>query len=560
MNKKCVQCVADFQVTRDDLDFYAKMSPTFAGKKFQIPVPDLCPDCRMQRRMIFRNESSLYHRKCSKTGQKIIAMYDENVPFPVYAPKEWFGDSWDGRDYGREFDFSRPFFEQFVELRDKVPHLSLISSNNQNCDFCNIVGECKDSYLIYGSVYCENCLYGSPFNCKKCVDSLVLRDSELCLECVDSDKLYNCVFCQNCSNSHDLKFCYAVHNCQDCFGCVNLSHKQYCIFNEQYSKEEYEKNLAKLDLKHEGMVKMVMTKLNELKLELPQRYYIGTNNEDVSGNYIFNSKNCHESYGLGECRDVKYSYQLLKLQDSQDVNNGEFGELIYDVMALFNTVSRSAFCYFIWDQIDSLYYCGMCNKNVRDCFGCVGLKHAQYCILNKQYTQGEYERMVARIIEHMRAEASAREGVGSEWGKFFPAAVSTFAYNESVASEYFPMSKDEVLKRGFHWKEMEGAENAGATDAVICEVTGKPFKIILQERAMYEKFGLPLPRRSPKQRHIDRIALRNPMKLWERKCSKCGGFVRTSYGPERKEIGRIPHATSSLSLIYCEKCYREEIY
>lgn len=540
MNKKCTQCGIDFQITQEDLDFYAKMSPTFDGKKFAVPAPELCPDCRMQRRMIFRNESSLYHRKCSKTGQKIIAMYDENVPFPVYAPKEWFGDSWDARDYGRDFDFSRGFFEQFVELRDKVPHLALISSNNQNCDFCNIVGECKDSYLIYGSVYCENCLYGSPFNCKKCVDSLVLRDSELCLECMDSDKLYNCMYCQNCSNSHDLKFCCAVHNCQDCFGCVNLSHKKYCIFNEQYTKEEYEKNLAKLNMKHEGMIKMIMAKLNQLKMELPQRFYIGTNNEDVSGNYIFNSKNCHDSYGLGECRDVKYSYQLLKVNDSQDVNNGEYGELIYDVMALFNTVSRSVFCYFIWDQIDSLYYCGMCNKNVRDCFGCIGLKHAQYCIFNKQYTKEEYEKTVAKIIECMRKSG--------EWGRFFPASVSTFAYNESVASEYYPMSKEEVVKRGFKWKEMEGAENTGATDAIKCEVTGKPFRIIQQEKEMYEKFGLPLPKRSPKQRHIDRIALRNPMKLWERKCSKCGDVMKTSFGPEKNDT------------VFCEKCYREEVY
>lgn len=540
MDKKCTQCGVGFQVIQEDLDFYDKISPIFAGEKFAIPAPNMCPGCRMRLRMTFRNESSLYHRKCSKSGQKIIAMYDENVPFPVYSPKEWFGDSWDGRDYGRDFDFSRSFFEQFVELRDKVPHLSLVSSNNQNCDFCNIVGECKDSYLIYGSVHCEGCLYGSPFSCKKCVDSLLLRNSELCLECMDSDKLYNCAYCQNCSNSNDLKFCDSVHNSSDCFACVNLSHKKFCIFNEQYSEEEYKKNMAKIDLKQEGMIRIVMAKFNDLKKELPQRCYIGTNNEDVSGNYIFNSKNCHDAYGLGECRDVKYSFQLLKLDDSQDVNNGEYAELIYNVSALFGSVSRCAFSYFLWDQLDSVYYSGFCNKNVMDCFGCVGLKHSQYCILNKQYTKEEYEKMVAKIIKYMI-------GTG-EWGEFFPASVSTFAYNESVASEYYPMSKEEVLKNGFKWKEMDGAENTGATDAVKCEVTGKPFRIIPQEKEMYEKFALPLPKRSPKQRHIDRIAMRNPMKLWRRKCSKCGELVETSFEPERKEI------------IFCEKCYREEVY
>ena len=258
-----------------------------------------------------------------------------------------------------------------------------------------MVGDCKDCYLIYGSVDCVDCYYGSPFKCKKCCDSLLLRNSELCLQCVDSDRLYNCAYCQNCSNSHDLCFCYAVHNCFDCFACVNLSHKQYCILNKQYSEAEYKKIVAGLN------VSDILPKWEALKKDLPQRFYIGVNNEDVSGNYIFNSKNCHDVYGLSECRDVKYSYQLLGVNDCLDVNNGEYGELNYAVMAFFSNVSRCLFSYFLWDGMDGLIYSAFCNKNVRDCFGCVGLKHAQYCILNKQYTKDEYEEMVPRIIEHM---------------------------------------------------------------------------------------------------------------------------------------------------------------
>ena len=209
-------------------------------------------------------------------------------------------------------------------------------------------------------------------------------------------------------------------------------------------------------------------------------------------------------------------------------------------MAFFSNVSRCLFSYFLWDGMDGLIYSAFCNKNVRDCFGCVGLKHAQYCILNKQYTKDEYEEMVPRIIEHM-----IKMG---EWGKFFPADVSTFAYNESVACEYFPLSKDEVLAKGWHWKNLVGAENRGVTDAVICEITGKPFRIIPQERGIYERFGLDLPRRSPKQRHIDRIVLRNPMYLWDGRCAKCAADFMTSYAPGKQEK------------VYCEKCYREVVY
>ena len=531
MKKECKKCLVSFEVFAEDLKFYDKVSPVFGGKKFLVPEPDECSECRMISRMVFRNESTLYHRKCSETGKAIISMYDENVPFPVYSPAVWFGDAWDARDYGRDFDFERPFFEQYRELRDKVPHLSMISSNNVNCDYCNIVGECKDSYLIYGSIECEDCYYGSPFSSKKCCDSLLLRDSELCLQCVDSEKLYNCVFCQNCSNSNDLKFCFAVYNSSDCFACVNLSHKRFCILNEQYSEEEYKRKLAEMNKTE------VLIKWQDLKKKSPQRYYSGVNNEDVSGNYIFNSKNCHEVYGVGECRDMNYCFQMMKVNDTYDVNNGEYGELNYFIMAINGHVSRSLFSYFLWDAIDSLIYCGYCNKHVRDSFGCIGLKHAQYCILNKQYTKEEYEELVPKIIEHMQKTG--------EWGQFFPVELSSFAYNESVASEYYPLSKEEALVSGFKWRDFEGAENKGAGDAVVCEVTGKPFKIIPQERVMYERFGLPLPRRSPKQRHIDRIALRNPMKLKAGKCAKCGiGFETSCVG----------------GLVYCEKCYQEAVY
>jgi hypothetical protein len=36
------------------------------------------------------------------------------------------------------------------------------------------------------------------------------------------------------------------HHCQDCFSCIGLKNKQYCIFNKQYTKAEYEKTVAHL--------------------------------------------------------------------------------------------------------------------------------------------------------------------------------------------------------------------------------------------------------------------------------------------------------------------------
>jgi len=57
--------------------------------------------------------------------------------------------------------------------------------------------------------------------------------------------------------------------------------------------------------------------------------------------------------------------------------------------------------------------------------------------------------------------------------------------------------------------------------AIECEITKKPFKIIREELEFYRKHNLPIPRRHPDQRHLDRMKLRNPRKLFMRKCDKC---------------------------------------
>jgi CxxC-x17-CxxC domain-containing protein len=72
--------------------------------------------------------------------------------------------------------------------------------------------------------------------------------------------------------------------------------------------------------------------------------------------------------------------------------------------------------------------------------------------------------------------------------------------------------------------------------------------IVKQELDFYRKYNLPIPKRHPDQRHEDRVRLKNPRKLFERKCDKCGKDIKTTYSPSRPEI------------VYCEECYNKEIY
>ena len=83
-----------------------------------------------------------------------------------------------------------------------------------------------------------------------------------------------------------------------------------------------------------------------------------------------------------------------------------------------------------------ILYSMYCAQNVSHLFGCVGLRNKQYCVLNKQYTKDEYEKLVAKIIEQMQQRG--------EWGQFFHPALSPFGYNETVAQEYYPSTFEQA--------------------------------------------------------------------------------------------------------------------
>jgi hypothetical protein len=206
-----------------------------------------------------------------------------------------------------------------------------------------------------------------------------------------------------------------------------------------------------------------------------------------------------------------------------------------------------------------LLYCWYIQSS-KNCFGCAHIHNKQYCIFNKQYTKAEYEALVLKIIEHMK-----RTG---EWGEAFPLTLSPFGYNKTTAHLYYPLTKDEVVAKGWKWDDEEPEipkvknvidaaqlpDAIGETPddvlqwAIRCEVTGRPFRIIAQELAFYREQSIPLPRRSPDQRHLDRFALRNPRHLWSRTCAKCSDPIQTTYAPERPEK------------VYCERCYLEAVY
>ena len=138
-----------------------------------------------------------------------------------------------------------------------------------------------------------------------------------------------------------------------------------------------------------------------------------------------------------------------------------------------------------------------------------------------------------------------------EWGEFFPFKSSKFPYNETVAFEYAPMTKEQTLAKGLMWTERETDDQEEADrdpDALSCKECGKNYKVIFKESDFYKKFGLGAPESCYDCRHKVRFAKRNSRHMHDRECGKCGKGIRTTYAPEQPE------------LVYCEECYREAIY
>jgi hypothetical protein len=561
MNRTCTQCSADFRITDDDLAFYDKSAPVIAGKKYPYPPPVLCSTCRLQRRLAHINESKLYRRTSAKSGKEIVSIFSPDKPFVVYEPKEWWGDDWDAMDHGKPVDLKSSLTGQFQGLFKKVPLQALYVDSNENSDYVNYSGWDKNCYLCFCTDYSQDCQYcHSTYYAKNVVDCLAALSCELCYECVSCKGCYSLAFAQNCMNCSDGAFLFDCLGCKNCFGCTGLRQKEYCFFNEQLTKEEYAKRVAAVGCSSASTVTHMREKLSALALRLPRRCYSGQQNENITGNVLLNCRNVRECFDSTDLEDCKYCNSMRGAKDCYDVSHwGHPGELCYECMGIGEGVMQLSSCSCCWNGCSNLHFCFSC-LSCQDCFLSVGLQKKCYCILNKQYTKDEYEALVPKIIERMIADG--------EWGQFFPVAQSPFGYNETVAQEYFPLTKQEVLKRGWKWCNYEAPPPAvekvikagdlpdSVTDvpddvlnwAMTCAATGKLFKINKQELEFYRRMKLPLPRLHPEERHKRRMALRNPRRLWERTCAKCSDPIVTSYAPDRPEV------------VVCERCYLETVY
>lgn len=558
MKNSCKTCSKDFEIRKEDLIFYEQV---------KVPTPNQCPDCRMQRRIAFRNERTLYRKDCDMCKKSGVSLYSSDTPYTVYCHGCWWGDKWDPMSFGMEYNPEKSFLTQFAELQKKVPRVKLLSINSVNTEYENNSSENKNCYLIFAAENNEDCLYGRLIqSCKNSMDCTFLYNSELCYECTDTRKSFKCLFGERLQECVDVLFSFDMRNCQNCIFCANGRNLNYCIENKQCTREEFEAKKAEI-LKNNASIEEARKKYAEIRGKALVKYTSAVKCVNATGDYMYN---CHDGVRIFDVSNAKNCSYIADAEDPidcQDVNNHYFkGERCYNVMGALQDTNCIAdnFCFYC----NRVLYSDNC-RNCSDCFGCVALSNKKYCILNKEYTKEEYEKIRDQIVEQM-----TKDGI---YGEYFSAELSPFPYNDTLAQEYYPMTEKGAEELGYKWQkqtsgtygketipEKDMPETIGeVTDEIlneilVCKDCKKNFRITKSELDFYKRMNLPLPHKDFECRHKDRMSKRNPRKLWHGVCmcelknhlhgaKKCENEFETSYSPDKSEI------------VYCENCYQQEV-
>lgn len=590
--RSCQSCQTQFTIEPEDFAFYAKID---------VPPPTWCPSCRAQRRMAWRNEWHLFRKLDAVSGQEIFSSFSPSSPVKVTDKAYWLSDAWDPLQFGRDYDFSRPFFEQIKALLYEVPLPARAILELENSDYSFNCGYLKNCYLVCAATGTEDSAYVVwDSQSRNMFDTHMTHGCELCYGSLNLSNCYQTHFCQNCDGCRGVYLSKDLIGCQDCFGCVNLRNKQYYIWNEPHSKEEYERKLTEFALGSQTNLEQLRQRVEQFWLRYPNKFTIGTNNESATGEYVYNSKNVTSGFRVWKSQDSKYCQNILNgpHKDCYDQTNyGEGAEFVYESMQCGAQVYNLKFCVSTFSNNQDLQYSIFC-QSAKNLFGCVSVRNKQYCVLNKQYTKEEYETLVPRIIEHMNdlpyVDSKGRE---YRYGEFFPHELSPLEYNLTIAQEEFPLSKDEAVAQGYRWYDRPKQERSvelelqdlpdeitNATQKLVgkvirCQHHGEcaeectgVFTIIAQELVFLLEQGLPLPRLCPHCRHYSRILKRRPMTLHTRQCqcagqrssngvyantttnhpdhapdAPCPNRFKTSFAPDRPEI------------VYCESCYQQEV-
>jgi hypothetical protein len=545
----------------------------------------------MIRRMIFWNEHNFFRKVERRTGKEIIAAYPPESPQEIYERDYWWSDAWSPLSYGRGVDWNKPFLQQIHELELAVPMPARSMLRSVNSDYSNEAADVKNCYLCFNADQCEDCMYGiGMLQMKNSLDVFRATTSELIYDSFGAFNSYQCFFGAVLTNCRNVWLSYNCEDCSNCFGCVNLRHGQYQIFNKQYTKEEYFAKLKEMNLGSHAALESLKQQFKGHMLKYPRKYMTGVKNQNVTGDYIKNSKNTKDSYSGVNCENVRFSQSILMgAKDTYDYTNwGNNVEMTYETQSVGENAQRIKFSYQCFNGVNDIEYSIYCPGS-SNLFGCVGLNKKQYCILNKQYSKEEYDSLVPKIKEHMeKVPYVDAKGRIYKYGEFFPPEFAPYAVNDTVVMDFMNIDKEKAEQYGLRWREenpkdyqitrtaeelpdsISETKDDITKEVIGCSKCGRGYRILQTELEFLRRFDIPLPRNCFNCRHTRRVNLRNKPRWYDGSCQcagtqdKKGAYVNTTShfhdDTQCPNTFRTSYAPGQPEIVYCEQCYQKEVY
>ena len=495
---------ASFEIEDTELETLSHIgecNPILGG--VSLPIPNVHPSEALRQMYVFGALRWLFKDKSALSGAPLLTRYNPVDGYKVCTQDEFY-DGVDNRAVGQEYDFSRPFFEQWNDLLRSVILPPLSKTNCEDSEYVNGAQNVKSCYLCFAVWDCRDCMYClSISRCNDCLDLVFSRECQFCYSSVSLIRCYEVHNSKDCKDCTECFGCYDCQSCTKCYGCVGLFHQEHCIFNEKVSKEKYE---AFISEKHLGNFTSRLCAESECGV-----FWSSTNHTvntlinctDCSGAYLDRCENCVQCWEASGCKDCS---NLIAGIDSDHCSRGFARRSEYTFFTHGLDCQNSAYCYTLFGGSNILYSAYMYG-GCMDCFGCIALNKQQYCILNKQYTKSEYEDLAPRVIAHMKSTG--------EWGEWFPVKFAPHLYHESSIHEFMADIPESVARaRGYRVGEevenvypskfLQGKLIPEQVDSTVvdllittpirCAITGKHFNIQKREIEFCMRHKLPVPR------------------------------------------------------------------
>ncbi|PJA47370.1 hypothetical protein CO172_01910 [Candidatus Uhrbacteria bacterium CG_4_9_14_3_um_filter_36_7] len=540
-----------WQMSEEEIGWY---------RRFNIPPSKISPSTNWKLLGYFDASYQFWWNKHFETGEPVLSFHHPGSGIRVLPDTEWYNRDFSSITYDYKKDKS--FFDQMRIFEKQIPFLATYNVIPPEHSLTLVSLGDKDSYFVFASksIHCfySTCATDSEDSSLIFLGKSIIKSHHV----LHSERLFNCRYVRESRDCMDSCFLFDCRNCKNCFGATNKRNREYLWFNEQLSKQEWEKRRSEVDLGKRSIEQMMIKQFESLLLldtVWPENFNEKT--ESSTGEYLTNAIDCSSCFFAdGRCI---HNYQTTWLfGDSQD---NAFDWCPCDsrgtcFCALVYFSNELKFC-FRCRSCDTCEYCMMCT-DCKNCFACIGLSHKQFHIFNKPYSEEEYWKRIDEIKCLMLDRG--------EYGKFFPPEFSSAYPPEGGSVIYCGVDEAELSILGGNKFDpnTEGATKKDSTDLSVMrqmeEVpdsiddliddwigvpiydknAGRTFSFLKPEVEYYREFHLPPPnthfiRRVHEVSQAGQLAI-----LEDHFCAQCKKTILTSKNK------KFAHRK-----IYCKSCY-----